>query len=359
MFIRQESFLIFLPPLFLLTLGCVSGIIGSMLAAPFIALSTAVIIVGATAYYTTTPLLRKFSLYFLIGICAGIVRVTSFDVYNAYCHSQLHDLSSIEGTVIEKNELLEYPKRIQLGVATYLGDMLLYAPPALEIIPGDTVRINLSKLKKTTNEKFATYLHGKGHIASLYLKEEDIRLISRPRYSLRRFIFEINQHLFTIYHSLLSRNTLTCFYALFLGNKHILKQHFNTIKEKFNRWGLAHFLARSGLHLVMFVAIWVTVLKIIPANFFIKQLLLLLLTSLYLLFSWSSIPFARAFLAFIYQLGCKFTDTQIHPLQTVSVALLLLLLYNPYQILLLEFQLTATLTLGLLLFYWNSKILSY
>ena len=79
----------------------------------------------------------------------------------------------------------------------------------------------------------------------------------------------------------------------------------NTTKDYFKQWGISHYLARSGLHVVIFVMIWQTLLALLPLPLRTKNLFLILLIICYALLSWSSVSFERALLMFLlYRIAC-------------------------------------------------------
>jgi len=353
--------LAYIPPLFFVTVCFILGIVCYHLL-PLVVSLPLFGAVGSMSYilfFYTLPDFSKTFFYCLIGLILGAARSSYLEHRFKANSAQLHHTSTFRGEVVNRFDRFEYPRRSQLMITSNeYGTILATTKSSIDVVPGDTIKLKNVCFNPSTSAKFTTYLQSKDCAASTHFKKENLCLIHRPLFSLKQFLYATNQRLLKNYQALLSRPTLTCFYALFLGNKQLFQKSFNRLKGRFNNWGLAHFLARSGLHLVMFIAIWITLFRFVPLAFFIKQLLLLLLVLLYILFSWSSIPFTRAMLAYVYQSGCSLLSIQTHPLQTISLVALILLYSNPYQLFLLEFQLTMSLTFGLLWFYWKSKHLS-
>src|SRR3990167_3930800 len=116
----------------------------------------------------------------------------------------------------------------------------------------------------------------------------------------------------------------------------------------FQQWGLSHVLARSGLHLVIFVFIWRWLLNFLPLSFYRKNLLLLFISLVYALCSWPSVSFIRAWYALIFYFFCAlFLRRPSHTLHIISLVYCIILFLNPLQLFFLDFQLSFLLTYAL------------
>jgi hypothetical protein len=62
----------------------------------------------------------------------------------------------------------------------------------------------------------------------------------------------------------MNTNTFALFSSLFLGNRTAIKQDLEEQKPLFKVWGISHFLARSGLHLLIFIMLLQNRIKINP-----------------------------------------------------------------------------------------------
>lgn len=147
--------------------------------------------------------------------------------------------------------------------------------------------------------------------------------------------------------SLMTPESTALFSSLFLGNKTLLKSDLPDIQHDFNTWGIAHHLARSGLHLVLFVALWGYVLRCIPIHFFIKQIIALVLVLGYCFLSWSSISFVRALCLFILHRIGILAGLRMHIASILPLTTLVILLHNPLHLYFLDFQLSFSLTYAL------------
>ena len=153
----------------------------------------------------------------------------------------------------------------------------------------------------------------------------------------------------------LSPKTYGLFAAIFLGQPttYGMQDH----REQFSEWGIVHQLARSGLHLVILLALARWCLGFIPLWYGLKVLILLALVALYGLLSWPSISFVRACITcFVYCLFELFF-IPVTALQVVTLVTLLVLVQNPAQLFFLDFQLSFGLTFALALMSHVRKIL--
>jgi predicted membrane metal-binding protein len=135
---------------------------------------------------------------------------------------------------------------------------------------------------------------------------------------------------------------------LFFGNK----QHAATIElqDTFSQWGLSHYLARSGLHIVLLISMWFILLRLIPINIRLKNLFLCAFLLMYVIYSWESTSFLRALFVFLLTQGGIWINREIKTLHLLTIICMGMILYNPFLIFYLDFQLTFGLTFGLLTF---------
>lgn len=135
--------------------------------------------------------------------------------------------------------------------------------------------------------------------------------------------------------------------SLFFGKKPTDKTSYCNIKHYFAFWGLSHYLARSGLHLVMFILLWGVLLRMVPVRFVIKELMLVAIVLAYSVLSWSSISFLRAFWMFITYKLCNIFLLRMNILSIIILVAFFTLLTNPLHIFFLDFQLSFLLTYAL------------
>lgn len=165
---------------------------------------------------------------------------------------------------------------------------------------GDIIEVDGLKIKKIGSEKFTHYLMRSDIIATFFPEKYQAHILYRPKISLERWFFNKRKLITQEIKNKLSEQTYTMFSTIFLGNKQVKKKQLEETKKTFKIWGISHHLARSGLHLVIFLLFIEFLLRLFPISYTIKQLIALILASCYYIYSWSSLSFIRAFLTFFY-----------------------------------------------------------
>ncbi|MBY0353099.1 ComEC/Rec2 family competence protein [Candidatus Babeliales bacterium] len=231
-------------------------------------------------------------------------------------------------------------------------NILCYSKKITDLAPSDTVSLNNVILKTSQTPSisdkptFFDYLIKEDALCSLFVDHQTTyTLESRPTWSLNRWLWKQKMNLYHACQQKLSYTAFTYFSLIFLGNKYFAK--YDSLRALFNQWGLAHFLARSGLHIVLFIFMWTFLLNLMPLPLQCKRFILLSCCFCYCMLSWISISFIRAFLVFVLtQLGA-ILSRQTNFLHLLTLTCLLILLFNPIQLFFLDFQLTFGLTFTL------------
>lgn len=315
---------------------------------------------GRRSTHTITHAL--YGLYVLTGALAVQHQTTSLAELNAFfCKQPL----TVEGTIINKyshdltagkwNQLTTLDVEIYsaapqpLPVASTRIQCFVKQTVALEV--GDAIAIKDIQAKKppqppaSGNPSFHLYLQKEGYTASYFIKHNQITLLNHPQKSIRRWLWNQRQTMFTSIIKQLNPMTAHFFATIFLGKKEPTSSQ--ELRPLFSYWGLAHYLARSGLHIVLFISLWSFFLGLIPLHRRIKIICLLACCIIYSALSWASTPFYRAFFTFIaLQLGSllDYTTSFFHILSLICI---LFLLFNPLHLFFIDFQLTFGLTFAL------------
>jgi ComEC/Rec2-related protein len=220
-----------------------------------------------------------------------------------------------------------------------------------DLCVGDVIAVNNIHFKHITEKtSFNDYLTKEGIHGTLFMSDFIYTLLEHPTKSWRRSIFQIRQHICDQLKKKMPHKTYMLFASIFLGNKYCNKKIFERAKEHFTTWGVTHYLARSGLHMVIFVMGWHFLLSFLPLPFLFKELLIICLSISYCLLSWPSISFIRAFLAFFLYKFCLLIRQQADVLHVLTVVCLMILCFNPMQLFFLDFQLSFGLTFALAYF---------
>jgi len=151
----------------------------------------------------------------------------------------------------------------------------------------------------------------------------------------------------------LPQKTFTYFSSLFLGNKQC--SDYLVMRLHFTRWGLTHYLARSGLHISILISLWLSALTLLPFGASLKAVILGTILVLYDHLSWCSISFNRALWLWFLYIGSWIIQAQATPFVGLCNALLILLLHNPWYAFCLDFQLSFFLTAVLMLLSYRRE----
>ncbi|HBY05847.1 MAG: ComEC/Rec2-related protein [candidate division TM6 bacterium GW2011_GWE2_42_60] len=210
--------------------------------------------------------------------------------------------------------------------------------------PGDILLIKTLYFRPPPEGGYRTYLVKERLVGQIQYSYAEISLLSHPQWSWRRFLFERRNAIIDGVRPHLEPLTFTLFASVFLGKKTVDAGDMSSIRDQFRPWGILHYLARSGLHLMILVMLLNKVLSFFPIPYGIRNMLVILLLLVYLLVSWASISFLRAaILSFLYSI-CVIMRLQIHALYLLVLTCFLVLLVNPLQLFFLDFQLSFLLT---------------
>lgn len=246
-----------------------------------------------------------------------------------------------------------HDKTLQKAPSSYF---LIYTkePPTLLIQD----RIFLSSVKISNPSKESWYYYALKHNigGTFFCQKLNYSLITRPYWSWRRWSWYTRQQLFERLLKKMSDNT-ALFYALLFMGSHYKHKEFNTsLRDTFQIWGILHYLARSGLHLVVFLMIWNTAFLLIPCSYRVREGLLLLLSFIYFILSWPSLSFVRAFTTYVLYKITSLCSRPANTLHTIVIIILFFLIINPIYLFCLDFQLSFGLTFALGWFQNNNII---
>ena len=307
-----------------------------------------------------TRSLIKNSLFYCIGAALTIGYLFSVHQKNNYRDFQqtlLNKSFTIQASVsdIEEIQHPHYRCKIRVQLQSFHTDqafkssqrLLLYVTRYPSCIIGDLIEIKNLSIKEINNASFVNYLIKEKIVATIFIEDFIWTLIARPSFDFGRFAYLLRKKIYLQLRKKINRETFALFSSVFLGNRTQVKKQMDSKKELFKIWGTSHYLARSGLHLIIFVIVWHFLLCLMPFSYTFKQILLVILVFLYALFSWSSISFERSLLMLYIYRACVLTRTPSHYVHLISLVTLIVLCINPYQLFFLDFQLSFGLTFAL------------
>lgn len=209
--------------------------------------------------------------------------------------------------------------------------------------------------KSLNNYFYMNYLIKENIAASLFESKLSSEFISRKAFSFSRWLHKVKNYIFIEIKSKTKPESFALFSSIFLGNtKNCDQKAMNEYRDLFQLWGLSHYLARAGLHMLIIIFLWSTLTSILRINFHLQQSILLTLIIIYYFLSWASIPFLRSLSMFILYKVCVLLNLQINSLHLLNIACFLMLALSPFQLFSLDFQLSFGLTYALILLS-NSK----
>jgi len=346
-----------MPPLFAITLFFMIGIIFHSVVPLFFTIFLFTSCVAFFAYKRNSTL--------SIVICAF------FALAGAWLHQkELHDYDEfytfvenkkciVTGTVIDKCKATvnhQTTTLITLAIDTITTDLctkksnktlLLYGKNNNCLAVGDRTTLLGISFKKPSSGDFQRYQIKEQVVATLFNNYVHYRIDYHPQWSLRYWIWNEKTRLLSGLENKLSQRGFQFFSSLFLGNRTYVKSSLEETNEQFKIWGIYHFLARSGMHLALFIFIWQAIFCLIPLPLIIKQIILSLFSCVYFALTWTSTPFTRSFALFLLNKICLFSKKPFHTLHYLTLVCFGFLLYCPLYLFFLDFQLSFALTFAL------------
>lgn len=270
--------------------------------------------------------------------------------------------------IVRDIQLLQHPLyREQLSIALESGKLSkffkgtrlksqisAYSKTLTSASIGDKILIKFVAIKPPTKHITATDLSlaKTGSCATVFLSNKyQYKILEYATDHLRAKIWQMRQKIYNKIIDHLSSQAAAYIGLLFFGNK----QHKDTVElqDIFSYWGLSHYLARSGLHIVLLIAMWLILLRFIPVNIRLKNVFFSFFVLIYTACSWESTSFLRALFVFLFTQSGLWIGRETQALHLLTIICMGMILYNPFLIFYLDFQLTFGLTLGLLAFSKN------
>ncbi|MCK4499970.1 ComEC/Rec2 family competence protein, partial [Candidatus Babeliales bacterium] len=267
----------------------------------------------------------------------------------------------IEGTIIETTETQGYLNQkltLQIErITTQKNHVQPWRKYKLVVFcrchwlkPGDDIKISAPEISPPPKQSpfkcsnsWNNYLSKENILGYVFCKNS--RTIKRLRNTPQSISLEKKNSIDTSMQYKLSPTTYDLFASIFLGKKTITVG--SQLREYFSYWGLSHYLARSGLHVVLFTSIWVVLLSIVTIPIAFRYFIIALFVLAYGALSWTSISFLRAHWVFLlFALGRATTRPTRAP-HLLTIVALILLLYSPFQLFALDFQLSFVLAFAL------------
>jgi ComEC/Rec2-related protein len=300
---------------------------------------------------------KSLALFIIALFTIGFIRLQQITYWHTKTIEQIQKKATIVGTInsIEKAQHKQYRYAISATISHYYKDEQLhpyaipwtlqcYSKQSPKALVCDAVRIDNVSLNAKSKESFSLFLIKEGIHATAFLPFNSIHIIDHPAFSFTRLTHQTRTQILEGIKRKCSSSTMTLIAAIFFGNRLYVKKQYTELKDLFCNWGIVHFLARSGLHMVIFILFLQLVLQWIPMPFLIKQLMMICVSLVYTTLSWQSISFARAFSSFLWYKTSQMCGLQTDVVHIITVLTCIFLICNPMLIFFLDFQLSFGLT---------------
>lgn len=204
---------------------------------------------------------------------------------------------------------------------------------------------------------YRKYLYEQGIVANLFV--DDLSHITcQQKRSLTSFIFQLRDWLIKMANEKLHAQIVPWQQALLFGETDQLDE---VTEARFQRWGLSHLLAISGLHVGIIIAIaYFILVRFFQVTKEKANLSVLLFLPVYALLAGGQPSVWRASLMTIVVLLLGMRRLNISRLDLLSIVFLLLVFVDPFLIYHIGFQFSFIVTFGLILSAnWFAQSLSY
>lgn len=218
-------------------------------------------------------------------------------------------------------------------------------PYPTTLLPGDEIDFKGLTFNRQTKAAYQQYLFKQGIVASTYATDFHYTRTKRPRFHLLRWCTKKRAAIISQLMRRFSQKTASLYMTIFMGGKP--STAFQELHNYFAYWGIAHFLARSGLHVMVLLSVWRTLLLRCNVPWFLHHVVLICMLLIYYVLSWPSISFIRACLSWLLYQIFRSIKRSPRVLHILSLTTLFVLLHNPYQLFYLDFQLSFFLTCAL------------
>lgn len=191
---------------------------------------------------------------------------------------------------------------------------------------------------------YLEYLRNQG-ISAVFSVKKAKKLSSKPLNLFVYFSYKLRQKIKIIMNRYLTPQTASLLNAMILGIREDLP---NSLKERLVKSGTAHVIAISGLHLTMVSFIILFLLKFLRFPRRIRYVLAIFLVIIYCLLTGSNVPAVRATIMIVVLLLGYAFNRQPDIINLVSIAGIIILFTNPFQLFQAGFQLSFMAVLSII-----------
>lgn len=207
----------------------------------------------------------------------------------------------------------------------------------LNLKEGQEIEIDYATLAQPQQGcPYERYLIKEGIWATAFLTKKCIKIIKTREVPLYKKCFEI-------FSTHLKKSISDLYDPLFLGKRH-KDRNSVIIAHRSVQLGIAHHMARSGIHLVTIFALLMTLLHYIRIRHSYRYWLGSAIAIGYFHITFPSISFIRALCMILLQMFSRINKLTYSSVHALTLTTLMIVLYNPIQIIFLDFQLSFGVT---------------
>ena len=172
-----------------------------------------------------------------------------------------------------------------------------------------------------------SYQYGRG--VFLALQEAAVETVALPKLPVRQFLYEIREHLSQVYDTILGEGNAALAAAMVLGDKEGLDTE---LKQLYQRNGIAHLIAISGLHIAMIGGTLYHFLRKLSGRYLVSAGIGIAFIFLYGMMTGMTGATMRAVVMLVISVGADVGGRRYDAVTSIALALFCMLLLNPYQI---------------------------
>jgi len=313
------------------------------------------------------------ALFYCFIFCFGLVLSQSYQVtpnnhYQEIVRYYYGHIVGLKGIIIsdveDRRVMYGEKKQFTMEVREFktkwgwrkkIGRILINNFNKLELLYGDEILIEGKihrpfEFSSDTNFSYRKYLQYRKirYILSVK-KNSNITVIRRGEgFWLKSVSFNLRKKLRGIFHQYLTINEAGIMQALILGDRGFVPKHVRTL---FEQTGTAHILAISGMHVGVVAFIFFLFFKLFRLSRRLQLGLTILLVIGYSFLTGGRPSVVRATIMSVVFLSSWMMERETDAINTLSLAALILLIFNPMNLFDIGFQMSFSSVLSIILFY--------
>jgi ComEC/Rec2-related protein len=344
-----------IPSIFFSTLALICGIsLASGRCSFFSAITIIIILIGICL--KNYPLKPLYALFCFGAFALGVLRIKQEEKALDFFHKKTTNTEYIDVRVVHVQKKTTGTFKVQLTVTLERikkkereingthDNFLWYTLYDNDLLPGDYLRIYNPIFTESKSSSFTDYLLKYNNKGALFSYTHNFRLLQRPHTSLTRRIHSYRLQIKKSLEEKMSPLTATLFSYMFLGSPTDHTNETEFLQKNFFNWGLNHYLARSGLHVALLLFFLNRLLSFLLLPYRLRAILGILFMLFYTIITWTTISYMRALIMFLATSISIVSFLPAHTLYIFCLCTFGILLYYPYQLFALDFQLSFGLT---------------